>query len=240
MKKILVSILILLFAAMITPQAYAAEPIRIVVNGKELTPDVAPQRIDGRTMAPIRFIAEALGLEVKWDEKYNAIIMTAPGNDSTLQGWDIGNPLPVGKSLITPEGLEISIVNYLEDEEAWKIINEVSQFNKPPDFQYKYALVTIKVKNVSYKRESVWIEDHFFSLIGNRGKEYRTGDRLILLQESGPLKNLTGAIIPYGGEITTTLHFYVLGAEDNLTLAWKKSGLQENRRFLKVNQNFNK
>ena len=45
------------------------DPIRIYVAGMELNPEVPAQIIEGRTMVPLRFIAEALGAEVGWDGK---------------------------------------------------------------------------------------------------------------------------------------------------------------------------
>lgn len=45
----------------------------IKVNGEEKEIDVAPQIINSRTMVPIRFISENLGLNVTWDEKTKKI-----------------------------------------------------------------------------------------------------------------------------------------------------------------------
>jgi len=45
-----------------------ARPISIVLDGRELRGDVAPQIIGGRTMIPLRLIFEALGATVTWDE----------------------------------------------------------------------------------------------------------------------------------------------------------------------------
>lgn len=39
-----------------------------IVNGEEYTLDVAPVIMNNRTLVPIRFISEALGYEVSWDE----------------------------------------------------------------------------------------------------------------------------------------------------------------------------
>jgi hypothetical protein len=47
---------------------YASQDmIKIFINGKESTPDVPAQIIDGRTMVPLRFIAEALNAQVDWN-----------------------------------------------------------------------------------------------------------------------------------------------------------------------------
>ncbi|HEX9061060.1 MAG TPA: stalk domain-containing protein [Clostridia bacterium] len=50
--------------------------IKIVYKGKRLYPDVDPVIINGRTMVPMRFIFEAMGLDVKWD----ATTQTATGS----------------------------------------------------------------------------------------------------------------------------------------------------------------
>ena len=48
--------------------AFAANPIKLIVNGQEIKPDVPPQIINGRTMVPIRWVAEALGADVQWEQ----------------------------------------------------------------------------------------------------------------------------------------------------------------------------
>jgi len=45
----------------------ASESVRILVNGREIASDVPPQIINGRTMVPLRFVAEAMGAIVSWD-----------------------------------------------------------------------------------------------------------------------------------------------------------------------------
>jgi Copper amine oxidase N-terminal domain len=64
----------------ITIEMWINEPIALV-NGKEVqidphNPDVTPTIIDDRTMVPIRFLAENLGCETKWDAETKEIILT--------------------------------------------------------------------------------------------------------------------------------------------------------------------
>lgn len=61
--------------------AYASNPIRIFVNGKELYPDVPAQNIDGRVMVPIRFVGEALGTDVNWDSQNNSVLIQQSDNN---------------------------------------------------------------------------------------------------------------------------------------------------------------
>jgi phosphate transport system substrate-binding protein len=46
--------------------ALAADPIKIVIDGREVKSDVAPVVESGRTMVPLRVISETLGAEVEW------------------------------------------------------------------------------------------------------------------------------------------------------------------------------
>jgi len=41
-------------------------------------PNVVPEIINGRTMLPLRFVAEALGCEVKWDDATKTITILFP------------------------------------------------------------------------------------------------------------------------------------------------------------------
>jgi hypothetical protein len=79
---VIVLIVSLVFILGVTPAVkplyYKIYPVvNIVVNGKEIiSEDVPAFQIDGRTMVPIRMVAEALKAEVKWDEQTRTVIIT--------------------------------------------------------------------------------------------------------------------------------------------------------------------
>ena len=56
---------------------YVYEGINVTVNGKAVSFDVSPQIINGRTMIPIRAVAEVLGGTVSWQESTNTTSITA-------------------------------------------------------------------------------------------------------------------------------------------------------------------
>ena len=60
----------------------ASQPINVVVNGRPITMDVPPVIRDGRTLAPLRAIFEALGASVEWDATTSTI--TSRRNDRTI------------------------------------------------------------------------------------------------------------------------------------------------------------
>jgi len=68
------------FTGTIKPLYYKIYPVvNIMVNQKEVLPaegDVPAFQIDGRTMVPIRLVAEALKADVKWDESTRTVIIT--------------------------------------------------------------------------------------------------------------------------------------------------------------------
>jgi len=76
MKKkwsIVAGIVVLLVA--LATVAFADTPIKLVVNGQETKPDMPPQIINGRTMVPVRWVADALGADVQWDDKNKTVII---------------------------------------------------------------------------------------------------------------------------------------------------------------------
>lgn len=62
--------------------AFAAEPVNLQVNGKNLPTDVAPVIRDGRTLVPARAISESLGADVNWDPATRQVSIVK--NDKTL------------------------------------------------------------------------------------------------------------------------------------------------------------
>ncbi|MBC7106737.1 MAG: copper amine oxidase N-terminal domain-containing protein [Firmicutes bacterium] len=76
----------LLTAALAVPgagAAGAAAPV-IVVNGRQLSCDVAPRIVADRVVAPVRAVAEALGAEVAWDQA-TATVFVREGETALLR-----------------------------------------------------------------------------------------------------------------------------------------------------------
>ncbi|OIQ59772.1 hypothetical protein MOTE_10280 [Moorella thermoacetica] len=72
----LIAALIATFAAL--KETQAAPSIRLVVDGREVVCNVPPFIKDGRTFVPLRFVAEALGYPVKWDEQNWTVYIGVP------------------------------------------------------------------------------------------------------------------------------------------------------------------
>mgnify|MGYP001049093882 CR=1 FL=1 len=81
-KKWLILIAVVVLICGLAAATWADQPIKLVVNGKEIKPDVPAQIIGNRTMVPVRWIAEALGAEVEWDAENRTVIIRTKGSTS--------------------------------------------------------------------------------------------------------------------------------------------------------------
>ena len=78
MKKLIAIILSLtaIFSSIAVTASTADNTVTVTVDGNAVVfPDQQPIIKNSRTLVPVRFIAEALGYEVEWDEKDNAAVI---------------------------------------------------------------------------------------------------------------------------------------------------------------------
>lgn len=66
----------LVIALLVSVSLASSQNIKLFVNGKEIVTDVPPRIVDGRTLVPVRVVAEELGAKVEWDELNNKVSVT--------------------------------------------------------------------------------------------------------------------------------------------------------------------
>jgi len=101
MKKLwplLIAIVMLL--GLMDGAGYAESEICLLVNGQEIHADVAPQMIDSRVMVPVRFVAEALGAQVTWDNDSQAV---------GIKKDDTSIKMMIGQKVVTRNSTSISL-----------------------------------------------------------------------------------------------------------------------------------
>jgi len=64
------------------------------VNGEQVELDVSVENLQGRTMVPIRFVSEHLGLEVVWNQSLKTISLTSKDGGAQPPGEEGQNPQP--------------------------------------------------------------------------------------------------------------------------------------------------
>ncbi|WP_138160328.1 copper amine oxidase N-terminal domain-containing protein [Peptoniphilus catoniae] len=82
MKKFLIFTLALVMALEVS--VFAERSISISLNGKEIKTDAPAYIKDDRTLVPIRFISEALGYKVDWNEKDRQVTISKEGIEMVL------------------------------------------------------------------------------------------------------------------------------------------------------------
>lgn len=116
MKKMLATFAVLLLSLILAPYAAAAnEDITVLINGESVVwTDAKPfVNSDGRTMVPLRPVADAMGLETDWDSENRIASFTMEGvayNGSCP--WTNTIQFPIGKSTATG----IASANWVESE----------------------------------------------------------------------------------------------------------------------------
>ncbi len=82
-RKYIIVFLLASACVLFSAPAYAAD-IAVMVNGERLTLDVAPQIQSGRTLVPMRAIAEKLGATVQYESSAKKITITKDGDTVIL------------------------------------------------------------------------------------------------------------------------------------------------------------
>jgi hypothetical protein len=84
LKRVAVTLLLcgfILSSIFLSPAIAGSETaIKLIVNGQTIEPDVPPQLINNRTMVPVRFVAEAMGLAVNY-QSYESTVIVSRGDD---------------------------------------------------------------------------------------------------------------------------------------------------------------
>ena len=91
-KSFSIIMVFVLLVSLATPVAFAdsssSKEITLIVNGEKIEPEVPAQIIGDRTMVPIRFIAEALGNTVEWDEEKRLVLV----DSSSIKVEEVTDP----------------------------------------------------------------------------------------------------------------------------------------------------
>jgi len=84
-KRKIVTVLLagVLIVSLSTAAFAGASVVKMFYNGKEIKADTNPINLNGRILAPVRAIAEAMGATVTWDKDSNQVNIT--GNDASMQ-----------------------------------------------------------------------------------------------------------------------------------------------------------
>ena len=118
----------------------------------------------------------------------------------------------MGKSFITSEGMQVTVLSATYGDQAWEILQKANQFNPTPASGMQYILIDIKLQNVSSQPdpwEYLFVYWDLFELVGSSNTAYHTYDDNVVLPEEGDIRN-TRTILHHGDEANGTLSFTYL------------------------------
>jgi hypothetical protein len=191
--------------------------------GTRTTMDVVPEVVNGRAMLPVHWLAEAFEYSVGWDNNSQSVTISNEGQSPTQSqqsatGLTRDNPIPVGQSLITTDGFQVTIGQMVEGDTAWNIAYKANYFNSPPDAGYKDVLINVTVKNISSTIEPASINSGYLFLVGSSNVVYDT--KCIVLNDTGTYANFPVTELFHGGSVTGTLTYQVPSGERNYVVIW--------------------
>ncbi len=133
------------------------------VNGTDKLLDTPPLIINGRTLVPVRFISEALGFDVQWDDKNRAVLISGslssdnPANTPSTDEEVPNNDKPVAINTIKPShisgGVEIRV------ELSEKVTPKIMTLENPHRLVFDFYGTTLKIPNSSYTPEDSEVKE---------------------------------------------------------------------------------
>jgi len=83
--------LALLVVFLVPGHVSGEQPVNLVINGIPRSPDTPPVIVNGRVMVPIRFVSEALGCAVTWDNDTRTVFVSSSVTPGCSQPGDDGD-----------------------------------------------------------------------------------------------------------------------------------------------------
>lgn len=162
-KKWLAIIGVVMLVSIFATVAFAGNPIKLIVNGREIKPDVPPQIINGRTMVPVRWVAEAVGANVNWNKEQKVVRIDFGSLSKSLQQkWEY--PYPSGGELslgylgrqakfLLP--VITTLNNYLAEQQKESLFTEYTDQGN----QKQSVLVRYEILNAGRTDGGMWYTD---------------------------------------------------------------------------------
>ncbi len=131
MKRKLFTVLLagVLIVSLSTAAFAGASAVKMFYNGQEIKMDANPLNLNGRILAPVRALAEAMGATVTWDKDSNQVNIT--GNDQSIQIANLERALAPKTSL--------------------EAVNSWAEGVQMRNGAWQYAVMTPDLKKVSYE-----------------------------------------------------------------------------------------
>ena len=130
-----------------------------IVNGENIKMDCAPIIVDSRTMFPVRFVAEKLGYDVKWDDVGRDVYITTPTDIAQKNIVTSVNVSATADIL----NVSVNLTKPLSGYSDYYISNPTRLVLELDDCTYTYKTLSIGAGGVSQLRMAN--HDYYFKLV---------------------------------------------------------------------------
>lgn len=179
MKRRISALALAMIMAM--PVMAFADDIKINVNGESLETDQPPVIENGRTLVPLRAVAEALGCEVEWDN--------ATKTASFLMG-EVTASITVGESyILVGDG----------------VYNEEFPIDTPAVIKNSRTLIPLRALSECFGYDVAWDNDTRTVTISTKSMEIGDTDSAAEQEKIEVNDNMTGKIKAYAGILEGTV-----------------------------------
>lgn len=129
-KKWVISVVGMFVVLFFVSIVSAERTISLFVDGREIKPDVPPQIMEGRTMVPVRWLAENLRADVHWDEERGSVSVSS-------EDW-----LPQLAGSLERAAAEFAFAPDIEGhiEKLWRVDSELLLLEYVRSRDYEYYL----------------------------------------------------------------------------------------------------
>jgi hypothetical protein len=186
------------------PRDPAFPIVMLVVNGEPKLPDVPPMVIDGRTMVPLRFLAEAFGAEVGWDQDTYTVsvkyqpqikIVSPPATPEKREPKIIGLPqfeqtMRQALNLLLARDLEgyMLVCGYLDtivQTEHTGVVSPLGLFlHRPADYPQDVVLYW-EAAALVHEATHVWLHRKNYVYAGKEAEEFCTRAQIESMRKLG-------------------------------------------------------
>lgn len=111
---------------MLNHTSYHLGEIAIEINGEKITSDSSPMILDGRTLVPIRAVAEKLGYTVGWDSETEAVTINS-SDGSTVLYYQIGVDYAIKEVNGKAEMLPLDVVPFIHNGRTYLPLRSVGE-----------------------------------------------------------------------------------------------------------------
>ncbi len=186
--------------------------IKISLNNKTITPKdangkyVEPFTIDGTTYLPVRAVADAVGVNVDWDDRTNTVVLSnkkVQNNTTDFDSTNVKNGIKVVKEYTWKTDYSSYVAIVVRNESPWSVA---------PSVQISYKDKNGTVVGTDNKTENPFGPGSEMAIVFSSKEDFETADYILSASEE---KDFSECISMLETKVTTTPEKAIIQVTNN-------------------------